>query len=154
MSAKGQDRTSCFSFDDLVCSSEQRLRNVEAQRLRGFEIDHQFEFVRRLHRQVTGLLTFENAIDIRRGATDRLVGIRPIRHEAAVCRVIPIGIGRRQFVAGEKIDDEIAMRRRAACRDNGAAVPGTPSIRASPSYSTCPCGVGTKATATLAVFAM
>jgi hypothetical protein len=64
-------------FDDLVSSSEQRLWNVEAQSLRGFEIDDQLKFVRRLHRQVTRFLALENAIDISRGATDRLVRIRP-----------------------------------------------------------------------------
>jgi hypothetical protein len=36
----------------------------------------------------------------------------------------------------------------------GAAVPGTPSMRASPSYSTVPCGVHTCATARLPVFTM
>ena len=73
-------------FDDLVGSSEQRLWNVEAQSLRGFEIDDQLKFVRRLHGQVTRFLAFENAIDISRGATDRLVRIRPIRNQAARLR--------------------------------------------------------------------
>ena len=36
----------------------------------------------------------------------------------------------------------------------GAAVPGTPSMRASPSYSTAPCGVRTCATARAPVFTM
>ena len=36
----------------------------------------------------------------------------------------------------------------------GAAVPGTPSMRASPSYSTAPCGVRTCATARDPVFTM
>ena len=41
------DRTSlrlAHSFDDLVGAGEQRQRNVEAERLRGLEIDQKFEF--------------------------------------------------------------------------------------------------------------
>ncbi len=40
-------------------------RHVDAESLRGLEIDHQLEPGRRLHRQVARFLTPEDAVDIR-----------------------------------------------------------------------------------------
>ena len=56
---------------------------VEAERLRGLEVDHQFVLGRRLHRQVGGLLALEDAIDVA-GRAPVLVGrIRPVGDQAA-----------------------------------------------------------------------
>src|SRR5258708_2146297 len=44
MSALCQNRKWLALFDDLVGAGEQRGRHVKAQRLRGLEIDHEFEF--------------------------------------------------------------------------------------------------------------
>ena len=41
---------------------------VEAERLRGLEVDHQLELGRRLHRQVARLLALEDAVDIAEAA--------------------------------------------------------------------------------------
>jgi hypothetical protein len=55
MSAMGQKRTSRL-LDDLIGCGEQRLRNGQAKRLCGLEIDNQFVLGRRLHRHIGWLL--------------------------------------------------------------------------------------------------
>src|SRR5215510_1328276 len=47
------------SFDDLVGAGEQHWRHVEAERLGGFEVDHQLVLRWRLHRQISWLLPFQ-----------------------------------------------------------------------------------------------
>jgi len=51
-------------FDHLVGAAEQRGRQVEPERLSGLHVDHQFVLRWCLYRQVGGLLTLEDAIDV------------------------------------------------------------------------------------------
>ena len=55
-------------FDHLVGGREQRLWYSHTERLRGLEIDNQFEFGRRLYGQFRRLLALEDAIDVARRA--------------------------------------------------------------------------------------
>src|SRR5215467_7089026 len=56
-----------YLFDHFVGALEESFRDGEADRLRGLEIDHQFE-PRRLHdRQVARFLALEDATDIYAG---------------------------------------------------------------------------------------
>jgi hypothetical protein len=55
------------SFDHLVGAREHGRRHLEAERLRGLEIDGQFEFRGLLHGQVGGLLARENAAGVDAG---------------------------------------------------------------------------------------
>src|SRR5580704_14641845 len=67
VSAKGQNRTHAARrslFDHLVGSSEQVRWDGEAECLGSFEINDELKLRRLLHRQVAGMLTFEDAIDV------------------------------------------------------------------------------------------
>jgi hypothetical protein len=55
------------SFDHLVGDGGHRWRNIEAERLRGLEMDDQLEFSRLHHRQVGGLGAFESLAGINAG---------------------------------------------------------------------------------------
>ena len=52
------------SFDHLVGTREHGRRHVEAERFGGLEVDDEHVVGRRLYRQVCGLLTLEDAINV------------------------------------------------------------------------------------------
>src|SRR5262245_13289444 len=92
MSAKGQKRTLHSLFDHLVGSGEQRRRNGKAKRLRGLEVDGQLVFGRRLDWHVGWLLALEDAIDISRGVSHRLLNVRSVAQQSAVHSVVTEGV--------------------------------------------------------------
>jgi len=58
-------------------------RQVEAERLGGLEIDHHLELGGCLHRKVTSILTFEDAVDVRSRPPEMKENRRPVMmHEA------------------------------------------------------------------------
>src|SRR5215210_5955805 len=63
-SEKCQIRKSSVLFDHFVGAVEQRQWDGEAERLRGFEIDHQFELGRQLHGKIARLCSFQNLVDV------------------------------------------------------------------------------------------
>src|SRR5262249_42513127 len=56
------------SLDHLVGALLEQRWHVEAERLRGFHVDDQFELDRELDGKITRLLAFEDSIDVSRGA--------------------------------------------------------------------------------------
>jgi hypothetical protein len=58
-----------FSFDHLIGAGEQRRRHAEAERLRGLQVDSQFEFCRLLDRDVARLRPAQNLVDKFGGAS-------------------------------------------------------------------------------------
>src|SRR5262245_16881430 len=122
--------TAEFSFDYLVGAREQCRGHSEADRLRGLQIDHQVILGRRLHRQVSGLLAFEDAIDVTRRAAELIDKVRPVRDQAARRGDVALNVGGGKFVPGCKRDDQIAMHhRQRTSRDNHAAVRGARECR-------------------------
>ena len=66
------------SIDYLIGAGEHGGRNVEAERLGGFEINDQFVLGRLLHRQVRGFLSTQNATDVDPSLADLLRQRDPI----------------------------------------------------------------------------
>src|SRR5262245_12380488 len=71
------------SLDDLVGPDEDGLGDREPESLGSPQIDDQIEFRGLLDRQITGLGTFENFVDVKGQALVKQSLVRPIGHEAA-----------------------------------------------------------------------
>ena len=103
-------------FDHLIGLCKQRRRHREAERLGSFEIDHQLVLSRRLHRKIGGLLAFEDAIDVSRGAPVLVDKINAIGDQRATGNKNSAGSDRRKFMLGRKRIDQFAMRNRQCAR--------------------------------------
>src|SRR5215510_1974469 len=51
-------------FDDLISAKQERLRDRQAERLGGLEVDDQIKFRGLLHRQVSRLRALEDLVDV------------------------------------------------------------------------------------------
>src|SRR5499427_8757676 len=78
-----------YLLDHLVGTGEQRWRNVERERLRSSEVDHQLELCGLFDGKVCGAFSFENATDIVACAPEHGWVIRSIRHQAADLHKLP-----------------------------------------------------------------
>ena len=60
-------------LDDLVRPQQQRLRDCQAEGLRGPEVDDQLELRGLLYGKVGGFRSFEDLVHIRRGTTGQVI---------------------------------------------------------------------------------
>src|SRR5262249_27250316 len=75
------------SFDHLVGECDQFVRNSEAERTRGLEVDYELEFGGLLHWEVSGLGALdEDLVNVASGTPKKVSETRPIGHEPAGCR--------------------------------------------------------------------
>ena len=65
-------------LDDLVRSEQQRLRDREAERLRRLQVDDQLELGGLFDREVSGLGSLEDLVNVGGGAPVQVGRVRPI----------------------------------------------------------------------------
>jgi hypothetical protein len=110
----GSTAVSCqkwpVSFDHLVGLLQKLLRDGDAKRFGGLEIDDEVELARKLHRQIARLGALQDAIDIGRRLLVDLGQIDSVRDKAAACGEEPIRIDRRRAMSGRQGDDEVAVK--------------------------------------------
>src|SRR5215510_13651987 len=98
------------SFDHLVGAGKQCRGNFKTESLRGLEVDDKVVLGWLLYRQVGGLLTLEDAIDIAGGAPELVDAVRRIGEQPTLGGEYKVRIDRGQPVPGRKLDDPVAKR--------------------------------------------
>jgi hypothetical protein len=76
-------QSSTLLFNHLVGALRQRLRDFQAERLRGVEVDDQLELGGLLDRQLARFRALEDLVHIDRGAPEEITVIRAVAHETA-----------------------------------------------------------------------
>src|SRR5712691_6236143 len=96
-------------------------RHVDAERLGRLEVDHQLEFGRLLDRQIAGLGALQDLVHVRGSSAIQVGQHRPIAHESARRRKLPVVIHRGQAVVRRKLHDPslIEVDQVAPERDQG-----------------------------------
>src|SRR3954467_13081057 len=104
-------------FNHLVGPAEEPVRNREAERLCGFQIDCEAEACRQLKGQVRRLRSFENAVNKGCHPLEALVLIRSIGHQATVANKEVELIDSRYVMLGCEVVNPLAIERRQSVAD-------------------------------------
>jgi len=124
----------------LVRSQQHRLRDGEAERLGGFEIDDQLELGGLFDGEIGRLRAPEDFVHLDRSAPEQIGEIRAIAHQATRLRMIPSREKRRESVPDGQLGDSFSRSHVGAKaeHDNGLCVlasdrrEGVLQVRASP----------------------
>src|SRR5262245_12296956 len=93
------------SFDHLVGAHEERLRNGEANRLGGGQVDDEFKFCRLLDRDIGGLRSTEDLVDQLGSAAEQIGYVGSIRYKTSRFDVLALHVDRRQSRARRQCID-------------------------------------------------
>jgi enolase len=118
---KGALKALGYLLDHLVRPRQQRLRHLDAKRLRCLLIDDQLELCRCLYRQVGRLLALQDAINVAGGAPVLVQDVRAVRDQSAICDEEARGVNRGHPVPGGQCNDQSAMLRRPWARGHDQA---------------------------------
>src|SRR5262245_51924350 len=97
-------------FDYAVCNGENTCRNSQAERFCGLEVDQQFVFGRLHHRQIGGLLAFENPTHIDAYEAVQLRQAVAVSHQTTVLSECGRVINRRYAMASRQREKLVASR--------------------------------------------
>src|SRR4029453_3699799 len=98
------------SFNHLVGARGEAGRHLKTERLRGLEIDDQFEFARLYHRQLSSFFALEDAAGVGADPTIPPGQAGPVTHQAARDRKFPKLIDRGDGVMVGERDELLAAR--------------------------------------------
>src|ERR1700682_317366 len=82
-------------LDDLIRAQQQRLRDRDPERLRGLEVDHQFELRGLLDGNVAGLGASQDLVDMCSGTAEHVRKTRSVGDEPPGVDKLPLVIHRR-----------------------------------------------------------
>src|SRR6185503_8700367 len=97
-------------FDHSVSTAQYRWWDRQSERLRGLEVDDQFELRRLLDWEVGGLGVLQDLVDVGRGLAKLLGSIGPIRHEKARFNLFHSVCHRRETVLPCQLGGSLAAR--------------------------------------------
>ena len=104
--AEQRDELAPFHSITSSARASSDRRHVEAERLRGLEVDHEFVLSRRLHREVGWLLAFKDTIDVAGCATHLVESVEPVGDQAPRGDEGSPRIDRRQSVPRREFEDQ------------------------------------------------
>src|SRR5215471_17297870 len=98
--------------DHLIRPVQHRLRNCETDLFRCFEIDHELELRRLFDREISGLGTSQDLVDISSGAAVKIGKARSISHETPSEYIVLLGIHCWKTIFCRKVYDPRLVRRK------------------------------------------
>src|SRR6202035_5852024 len=88
---------------------QERRRDLETERLGGLEVDDQLERVGLLYREIRGLGTSENLVDIPGGSAEQIGVVHRVGEEPPGLGILPASDRSRQPVLQREIGNALAL---------------------------------------------